>query len=363
MMRSDVRWLLLCGAALPLLGGCATTKPCRCVCPKPPALAAAPCSQPTAGVDSEVTVLVLTDKRCKECGTGGIEETLRARFFPKLKVQTLDWAEPAAKKLYKELGVKYLPALLFAPGVEKTARYPELARWMVDLGRYRLLKMPAHFDPTGEICDNNIDDNGDGKIDCDDPTCKGELVCRAEIKRHLQVFVMSQCPYGAQGLLAMREVLKNFKGKVAFDVHYIGDRGDDGKLSSMHGPAEVAENIRQLCARKHYPKQDRYLKYVWCRSKDYSSESWQSCAKDGIAAKVIDACVNKEGEGLLAADMKVAQKLRISASPTWLANNRHKFNGITADGIKTELCKHNAGLAGCEKKLSDEAVDPGSCGD
>ncbi len=319
--------------------------------------------------DIEVSAIVLTDKRCKTCQTAGLEANLKGRFFPKLKVKNLDYADAEGKKLYAELGIKMLPIMLFEQGVEKAERYNTIARWMLDIGKntkYKQLRIPASFDPTAEICDNKIDDTGDGKVDCDDDTCKNDLICRKEIPNKLDVFIMSQCPFGVQAVDAMKEVLDNFKGKLKFDVHYIGDKTDKG-FTSMHGQGEVDEDIRQLCAKKHYAKNNKYLGYLWCRNKNYRAEDWKPCATDGIDAAVIEKCFKgEEGQKLMAADLEVAKALQISGSPTWLANNKFKFSGVAANDIKNNICQHNKELAGCEKTLTEKpaagAAAGGSCG-
>ena len=311
--------------------------------------------------DVTVRAIVLSDKRCKICETAGLESNLRARFFSKLEVKRLDYGDPAGKKLFRQLGVKVLPAIVFEKGVEKAESYGELQRWITPIGdgKYLALRVPASFDPTAEICDNKIDDNGDGKVDCADPTCTSTLVCRKEVPRLAEVLVMSQCPFAAQALTAAKEVLAALPD-VTFDVHYIAEKSEGG-FSSMHGQAEVDEDIRQVCARKYYHQKgvwpgraSRWLEYVWCRAKDPASTDWQRCAVGGISAAVIARCADgDEGKRLLEADIKMAAALGINASPTWLANNKHTFTGITAQAIKEKICEHNPGLKGCGKKLSD----------
>jgi hypothetical protein len=311
----------------------------------------------------EVKMTVLNDRRCgQRCEVDKYVENLTQRWFPGLKVRTLDYGDPEGKELFQKLGLRHLPALLFHPGVEKADRYAVIERWLRTRGDYRQLRIPAPFDPTAEICDNRKDDTGNGKVDCDDDDCRQVLVCRKEIPQRLDVFVMSQCPFGVQAVDAMQEVLAAFKGRITFGIHYIVTETAGG-FSSLHGQPEVQENIRQLCARKHHGRGNRYLKYIWCRNKDYRSEDWQPCAKDGVSARRIARCAEgPEGRRLLSEDLKVARALEINASPTWLANNRHKFNGITAEAIKTEFCKHNPGLKGCSKTLSNDKKPAGACG-
>jgi glutaredoxin len=321
-----------------------------------------PCSKIPEPV--EVKAIVLTDKRCKKCAHQGLEANLRSRFFPKLTVRPIDYSSEEGKSLFKKLELKRLPAWLFEDNVKQAEKYDNIKRWMAKRGEYMQLKVPATFDPTAEICDNKIDDTGNGKVDCEDDTCKQALVCRDEKKEQVDVFVMSQCPYGVRALNSMKEVLDNFKGKLKFDVHYIADEkdGTETGFSALHGQPEVRENIRQLCAKKYYSRNNKYLDYIWCRNKNYRSEEWESCAKGGISASKIEKCATgDEGKELLRDDIKIAKALDISGSPTWLANNRFKFSGIAADAIKKNVCKHNPKMANCDKKLTEKAEVSGSC--
>ncbi|MBW2534576.1 MAG: hypothetical protein JRI55_23995 [Deltaproteobacteria bacterium] len=310
-----------------------------------------------------VSLLVLNDKRCSQCKTEGMVATLRERFFPKLTVRHVDYGTEEGKRLYRELRLDGLPALAFDAAVERHHRHRYIERWLARRGNRHLLLIRPLFDPKAEICDNGIDDTGDGKADCADPDCVDTLACRKEQPRRLDLFVMSQCPFAAQGVLALREVLKNFGGKLSFRLHYIAEETDDG-FRALHGAPEVAENIRQLCAKEHYGKNDLYLDYIWCRFADYRSEAWQRCAVKGISADVIERCASgQQGRRLFSKDIRLAKALGITASPTWLANNRHTFHGISAEQIKQGICRWNTGLGGCENTLSNESDTPaGSCG-
>ncbi len=331
----------------------------RAICDQVPGTNPKACTELPAQV--AVSGIIVTDQRCKDCDTAGMEAQLRRRFFPKLTLRKVDYAQPEGKKLYAEIGVKNLPLFLFEPGVDKADSYASIARFMEDKGSYKYLKVPAKFDPTAEICDNGTDDNADGKVDCADSTCSATMICRKEVPNSTQVFVMSQCPFGVKALDAMKEVLDNFQGKLDFDVHYIADQAGDG-FRSLHGQAEVDEDIRQLCAKQHYRAKNKYLDYVWCRNQDVRSTNWQVCAKDGIAADVIDKCASGgEGKALLAADLKLAQELKIGGSPTWIGNNKHQFSALAANDIKAQLCSFNKDLPNCDKALAAATKAGGSC--
>jgi len=160
----------------------------------------------------------------------------------------------------------------------------------------------------------------------------------------------------------MKEVLANFGDDVNLGVHFIGDdRGPE--LNSMHGNAEVEEDVRQACVVKYYPKKHQFMDYLSCRAADYKSPLWETCTgKNGIDAAVIKKCYDTEGKSLLKDSFKLASSLGIDASPTFLANNKYIFGGVDADTIKTNYCNYNKGLAGCGKTLSKDARVQGSCG-
>ncbi len=322
----------------------------------------APPRLPGESGPEEITLTVLEDKRCtdRSCMTapviGKLQSTLKG-----LKVVRCDWSTPECKHKFEREGLKYLPAYLFEESITKHPNYRRIARFLqpTPKGKLKALRFPAEFDPKAEICDNQKDDTGNGLVDCQDPGCKKKVICRKEIPRRLEVFAMSQCPYGTKALDSMGEVLDAFKRKIDFRIHYIASAGGDG-FKSLHGQPEVDENIRELCAIKHYPKNYKYMEYIWCRNQNIRDKNWRACTgKNGIREDVIYKCsTGEEGKQLLREDIKMAQELGIGASPTWLANNRFEFHAIPPETIKQNFCKHNKGLKGCEKKLSSKSTVP-----
>ena len=306
----------------------------------------------------------LTDKRCKECEARvkRMEGQLKS-MFPGMTMKTLDYADPEGKALFASSKLKNLPAFLFDKVVEKDPGYARLKRWMAPQGDFLNLNVGAKFDPTAEICDNKKDDTGNGKVDCDDPTCSNTLTCRKEIPKKLEVFIMSGCPFGVKALDAMKEVLEAFKDDgLKFEVHYIADENPDGTFKALHGQWEVDENIRELCAFKHGGLQ-KGMEYAWCRNPNIRDASkWEECAKKAGVSKIKACFDGAEGKKLHSDDIKIAKAMGISASPTWLANNKFKFSGVDAERIKTNICQHNKGLKGCGKTLSSDGKVKGSCG-
>ncbi len=309
----------------------------------------------------EVLLTVLTDVRCQPC-VQAIEAGVRQMrtIFPGLKDRTVEIATDEGKALYATMRAadqKFVPAFLFGEEVVKDPSFGQIEKYFETVGNFRMLIVDAGWDPTAEICDNTTDDDGNGKADCADPGCKGAMSCRPEKKRSLEVFVMSQCPYGIIALDSMKEVLEAFGKKMAFGVHYIVDAGEDGGFESLHGPAEVEEDLRQACAVAKYARDNRFMDYILCRNRQQPGDpDWKACAKGAIKATVIEKCATgPEGKKLLARDAVLGEELGVNGSPTWLVNNRHPESALAADEIREVFCRFNDGTPGCEKTLSKDA--------
>ena len=293
----------------------------------------------------KVNMTLLSDKRCAECDTARIEGQLRGKIANPV-VTKLDYGDPAGRKLYDAIKPAALPLAVFDSTLDADKEAAAaLARGAREAGSYKVVSLGGNWNPS-------CADEGGCALD----ECAKTLQCRKEEPNSLEVFVMSQCPFGVRGLDAMKEVLDNFKAaeaKVSFSVHFIGN-GDESNLSSMHGPAEVAEDLREICAIQHYRKNMKFMDYVWCRNKNIKDTNWESCtgAETGIDTDVIRKCSEgDEGKKLLAESFAYSASLGIGASPTWLANGKYKFSGVDPETIKSNLCSHNK-LGGCDKKLS-----------
>ncbi|HOC98297.1 MAG TPA: hypothetical protein PKH54_00010 [Myxococcota bacterium] len=315
-----------------------------------------------------IQLTVITDSRCPDCAKFvEVAPAQIRKMFPGVETVVLDYMTDEGKEAYKVLAktpFRFLPAFLFEKKVQEDPAFAQIAAYMMEVGEQLLLNFDASFDPEAEICDNGTDDDGNGKADCKDDSCKGTLFCAVEKPKKLEVFVMSQCPYGAEAILSMREVLEAFGRDIDFSIRFLASEPFAGQFQSLHGPAEVAEDMRQLCAIKYYAKGRKYLDYLYCRAADFQSEEWEKCATGGIRAEVIRKCAEGDmGRKLLSADVAYGEKLRINGSPTWIVNNREVFNGVSPADIQKGFCKKNGTLKACETPLSDKAgVPAGACG-
>jgi Gamma interferon inducible lysosomal thiol reductase (GILT) len=311
-------------------------------------------------VPPEVHAVFLSDDRCKACDLHPVEGKLKGSIGG-LKAEYLDVKSEEGKAFYAKMkaadpNFKLLPAILvktdeLEKDVDGKAAMVKFISAMGDTG-YSSLKVGAKFDPDAEICDNTTDDDGNGQADCADPTCAKQLLCREADPGKVDLFVMSRCPYGAKAMLAMHELKEEFGPDIDLDIHFIGNM-KAGEPTSMHGQAEVDDDIREVCAQTKYPNNYQYLDFVACISRDYKAGNWEGCAKEAkMDPKVIDACFKGEGKKLLADSFAVAQALGISSSPTFLVNNKRTFNATNAPKLQTELCKDNPTFAGCKATIA-----------
>jgi hypothetical protein len=212
---------------------------------------------------------------------------------------------------------------------------------------------------------------------CNIAECKSNLVCRDEKPNKLEVFIMSHCPFGIKGMDAMEEVIENFKKNkvnIDFSVHYIGDGDAKGSFSSMHGPGEVADDLREVCAIDKYGKNLKFMDFIWCRNKSIRSDStkfsdvtkaladedWEMCTggATGFDTNALKKCAEgDDGKKLLEKSFAYSHDSGIQASPTWIVNNKFKFSGIDAETVKENFCAHNK-AAGCDAKLSGPPAPP-----
>ncbi len=150
----------------------------------------------------------------------------------------------------------------------------------------------------------------------------------------MEIFVMSQCPYG---VMAENLVLEAQKAGVPaaknVQIRYIVDYSDDKGFNSLHGSGEWEENVRQLLIAKYYPA--KLWKYLEIRNKDYRSSRWDKAMEDaGINSKKIMKKFDTEGLELLKEEAKYAKEYGVNASPTFLWEGQVQLDFGSASEIE-----------------------------
>jgi len=265
-------------------------------------------------LDDSVDVWVLNDQRCKECAQISGTVTQLEVLFPELEFREVDYSSEEGEKLYEDTNTTYLPAIFFKDSVKEQGNYNQVSNYLEQKGDFLSLRIGADFDPDGEICDNGIDDNedgkvdcddescsndaacmetvcndgiddeGDGLIDCDDPDCEGNWQCMPKMEKPVvDVFVMSHCPYGTQIEKGILPVLRLLGDKIDFNMRFV--------YYAMHGETEVNEQTLQYCIQKEY--NDKYLDYLECFLKEGKTDE---CVEEVRLNGKLDECIAQADE-------------------------------------------------------------------
>ncbi len=137
---------------------------------------------------------------------------------------------------------------------------------------------------------------------------------------NLDLFVMSQCPYGVKAeksILSALEML-GYPRNIRLNIYFICSK-EDGRWTSLHGDAELEEDKRQLVIMKYFP--DRYYDYLNSRLSHYYDEQWRKdCLVSNIPPDSVEVLLEKYGDDLLEKNASVALEKNITASPTLFIN-------------------------------------------
>ena len=288
------------------------------------ALVFSPGAQPLTGNETNMSmttptgfvITLLNDERCPDCDTTMLKGSL-VEVFPDAEFIELDYAEDNAKELMANEGITLLPAVLFTNDVKTHENYAQISQFIVEGGNYLNLAIGASFDPNGEICTNEVDDNGDGLVDCADPDCSSEWFCALEKtdKPKIELFVMSHCPYGTQIEKGILPVIDLLGDKVEFELKFCD--------YAMHSEPELNEQLSQVCIQENYP--DKLIEYLYCFLE----------AGDG------EGCVDKLefdqdtlGTCVAAKDVEFAVSEGFADKTTWSGGRFPKFNVFADDVAK-----------------------------
>lgn len=194
-------------------------------------------------------------------------------------------------------------------------------------------------------------------------------------KIKVELFVMSQCPYGVNAEKALLPLIKKYGNRFDFSLYFIaqneemkketertgapvgtgggGCSGSPGKgvgpFYSLHGQPEVDEDLRQVAMARHFPK--KYLDYILCRAGNYKDDKgWEKCAAEvGIDTdKVKELTAAKETADLFDTNIQKASGLGIGSSPTILIDGR-RYNGyVETMAFNRYLCGWRPDFPDCK---------------
>ncbi len=312
-------------------------------------------------------IIIVSDKRCAECNTQGLQSSL-TKTFPEAKFETVDYSDAKGKKLFESEKLTMLPAVLLPKGMDKTEGFKKVERFAKLSTNYYALMSGGKFDPKAEICDNTTDDNGDKLVDCADPTCTSNWKCmEKKDKPTVDVFVMSHCPYGTQiekGLLPVWDLMGD---KIDLNIRFCD--------YAMHGEKEVKEQLRQFCIQEQ--GKPLYRTYLECFLKD--GVEGDKCVKEAkVDEKALAACVEKtdkefgvikaltDKEGWkgrfppFAVNAEMAKKYGVQGSPTLVINGVVAKTGRNPKALLEAVCQgFKEQPAECKKDVTADNPTPG----
>lgn len=131
-----------------------------------------------------------------------------------------------------------------------------------------------------------------------------------------RLYVMAHCPYGTEAEKALLPYVQQNRAKVDLEIHYIAGRKGPEQFSSLHGPGEVAEGIRQVIIARLFP--DRYFDYLLLMADNYQNGNWEIIAQEaGIDPKAVQEVYDAgEGHRFFMENSYDSRKNHISTSPT-----------------------------------------------
>ncbi len=166
-------------------------------------------------------------------------------------------------------------------------------------------------------------------------TRQGVYTGKPEKPGIMEIFVMSQCPYGVMAENVVIQAKKEGKAPKANDIRirYIVDYNDAKGFNSLHGSGEWEEDVRQLLIAKYYP--GKLWKYLEIRNKDYRSSRWDKAMEDaGINAKKIMKKFDTEGLELLKQEAAYGKEYGVNASPSFLWEGKVQLDFGSASKIE-----------------------------
>ena len=151
----------------------------------------------------------------------------------------------------------------------------------------------------------------------------GVFANREAKPNQLELFVMSQCPYGVMAENRIIEAQKAglIPDNINIKVRYIVSPGRTADtFASLHGTAEWEEDVRQAIVQLKYPK--KFWKYVEEFNKDSRTTRWDAVAEKAGLNPNIFRKYWKDGVKQLKEDMKLTQEYGVSGSPSFVWEGR-----------------------------------------
>ncbi len=212
----------------------------------------------------------------------------------------LNYNTPEAEMWIEKLGMQFIPYVIFDKEIEQSERFFDLVRQgMIER------RMAEYVIPENILLQSGV-----------------MFFKREKKEALLDIFIMSHDPGAKDSLYQISNFMKKNPGAMNVACHYIATFREFG-IDSPHGPEGIKEDIRQLLIQKYYP--DKFWGYL---EKSREGKGFEAASAElGISASEIDLR-REEGIALLEADFNLAKELGITASQTFVWENRVLFRSL-----------------------------------
>ncbi len=331
------------------------------------------------------TVYLINDNTCDLCNDSWIITSLSQEF--NYTLERIDSSSSKGKQLISSMNITSLPAVLLSKDFINSSGYEYLGSYLKESGDYYTLLMQGV---------KNL-----SAVESVNPT--------------IDLFVMSQCPYGTPAQQNMINLKKAVPG-LELNMHYIVDVSTESEMNlyasqykasydaacadpetvaqyglacteeewdttysplascelksngnyycSLHGPTELNLDIIQICAMNI---SENWGDFILNHISSSFNASFAANAS-GIDYDELMSCANSsKGLELLDANIVLSNQLGIGASPTYLFDNIYRSDldplYIIASNPAESFCSLHPELSGCESvgSLNLASSSKGSC--
>jgi hypothetical protein len=133
----------------------------------------------------------------------------------------------------------------------------------------------------------------------------------------LDLYLMSQCPYGLPTLKEMLDFSESFP-LINLNIWFVGDVNKDGSLKSLHGNEEIEEEKVWLAVKELYPKM--WTSFLYLRA-NIGRTVKRAVADLELDTVKVKKWVDRKGKTELTYNYQRSQRLNVDASPTVFINN------------------------------------------
>ena len=175
----------------------------------------------------------------------------------------------------------------------------------------------------------------------------------------VDMYVMSQCPYGVQAENAIAPALDRLGDSVDFNLYFIGGVDEQGNFRSLHGEPEWRGNMVQACAIEHEP--DNYMDLVLCMNENPNviPDNWESCSEElNLDTEKIRNCYEgEEGKELLTESFTISELAGAQGSPTIKINGEDYQGARDANSFTRAICNYVNDPACTDIPVCNQAFD------